>query len=939
MKLGNAALLSGDVAKARALADGIIADDAGSVAAILLGADAARSQHDWAAALSYYQALPVSSAPGVVDGLCSGAELAMEQGQISAAEALYVRALNENPQCKQANSGLAYLLGVEGRCGEAVRPLLKLVQLRQFGLHHLVLLGASHPVIADAALIDRCRTANPGDPLPLIGMARTAISNNEFPLALQWLEEVVAHAPDSAEGQAQFGKILQELNSPKFPQWSESLPVDAESHAGVWFARGQWARGHNDLQSAVRCFWEAVSRDSDDRIANLQLGQALVAIRKNGDAGPFLQRAQQLLELAQVVDYLYAHPHDIADMQRAAQITEGLGRYWEAWGWSMLALSQNSTVRWPHDNIKRLEPLLAADSSRTVATANPALRIDLTAFPLPRMTKDLPVPVLPDESMERIPLAFEDNALACGIDFTYRSRSPAETGEMRMYETTGGGVAIIDIDCDRLPDIYLTQGGALFSNEQDAATVDRIYRNLGTDSFAEVTSQSGLGDTSYSQGATVGDLNNDGFPDLYVANLGANQVYENLGDGTFQTLAHAPSNSPEQWTTSCLIADLNGDENPDIYDVNYLSIDDARRATCRKGEELQWCSPNSFAASQDRLYVNSGDGQFEEVSESVGIAVPNGKGLGIIAADFNQSQRISLFVANDAVANFYFQNKTTQQTPFRFVEAAASVGLAYDRDGFPQACMGVAAGDVNADGRLDLFVTNFYAQSNTLYLNTDANVFMDATGPSGLREPSYHRLGFGTQCLDAELDGWPDLVVANGHVLDLSGQGIPFQMLPQYFSNRGNGQFEEIPADALGHYFEQAALGRGLARLDWNRDGRADFVVSNVNTPAALVTNRTSTPYHYVSIQLCGVNSSRDAIGAIVAVRTANHFQVQHLTAGDGYQASNQRQLLFGLAQDDAILELSISWPSGSRDRYIDVPVDCDIIVVEHAATPYKCPP
>tara|TARA_R110002095_G_scaffold188226_5_gene165684 strand:- start:153777 stop:156707 length:2931 start_codon:yes stop_codon:yes gene_type:complete len=924
----NRELAAGHAASAQALADQIIARDPKQINAILLAARAAQSQNDRPATLAYYESLPQSSSPELVDSLCFGADLAIQWGQVSAAEKLYRRCLDELPLHQRANAGLAYLLGVEGRCAESVEPLLRLVQQSQFGLHHLVLLGASHPVIADTGFIERCRTENPQDPLPLIGLARTAASQNEFDTAREWLETVVSQEPLSAEGQAQLGQVLQSIHAEEFKKWNRDLPEDVEWNAGVWVARGLWFREHDDLRAAARCLWEAVRRDPDHRVANLQLGQTLVALGLKEEAQPFLKRGKQLLELAQVVDDLFAHPRNTAGMQRAAQLTEELGRLWEAWGWAMLEFTQNPQVNWPRTVIERLQPRLTANLPRTLISANPAARIDLSSYSLPEW-EGADIAETNERSVSNLSVAFRDDAVVSGIDFVYRSRGKAETGEMRMYESNGGGVAVFDYDSDGHPDLYLTQGGTLSPETQAPGMTDRIFHNLGTGAFADVTINAGLGSASYGQGVTVGDFNNDGFPDLYVANLGQNQLYENLGDGTFQKVTHTSKDSPEQWTTSCLIADLNGDGLPDIYDVNYLSIEDARRATCRKGEELQWCNPSSFAASQDRLYLNTGDGTFKEISEQAGIVVPDGKGLGIVAADFNGAGQLSLFVANDAVANFFFQNDSKSSAAPQFRESATSLGLAFETNGFPQACMGVAAGDVNGDSWLDLFVTNFYAQSNTLYLNQEGGVFLDATGRSGLREPGYHRLGFGTQCLDAELDGWPDLVVTNGHVLDLSAGGIPYQMAPQYFRNVGQGEFKEVAASKLGDYFEQARLGRGLARLDWNRDGRPDFVVSNINAPASLVTNLTETPNHYLAIQLYGVTSSRDAIGAVVTVRTGERVQVQQLTAGDGFQASNQRQLLFGLGDKMIIDELTVRWPSGKQSKYLNVPVDRELKLIE----------
>ncbi|HEX5500153.1 MAG TPA: CRTAC1 family protein, partial [Thermomicrobiales bacterium] len=220
--------------------------------------------------------------------------------------------------------------------------------------------------------------------------------------------------------------------------------------------------------------------------------------------------------------------------------------------------------------------------------------------------------------------------------------------------------------------------------------------------------------------------------------------------------------------------------------------------------------------------------------------------------------------------------------------------------------MGVAAGDADGDGRLDLFVTNYYEESNTLYLQDPSGMFIDATTASGLRAPSYRMLGFGTQFIDGELDGHPDLVLTNGHIEDLSERGIPYEMPPQYFRGLGGGKFAELPAADLGPFFQGKYLGRGLARLDWNRDGREDFVVSHLDAPTALVANVSPETGHYLAVQLRGVRSARDAIGARVALVAGGRRRTQWLTAGDGYQASNQRQLVFGLAEEKRVEKLEI---------------------------------
>jgi ASPIC/UnbV protein/VCBS repeat protein len=265
-------------------------------------------------------------------------------------------------------------------------------------------------------------------------------------------------------------------------------------------------------------------------------------------------------------------------------------------------------------------------------------------------------------------------------------------------------------------------------------------------------------------------------------------------------------------------------------------------------------------------------------------------------------------------------------------------GLAYDAEGKSQACMGVAAGDANGDGKLDLFVTNFYEESNTLYLQSSDGMFIDGIAASGLQAPSFPMVGFGTQFIDGELDGYPDLVVTNGHVDDFTHLQIPYKMRPQYFRGKGNGKFVEIPAADLGAFFQGEYLGRGLARIDWNRDGREDVVISHLAAPVALLENSTPETGHFLAIQLRGVTSARDAIGAEVMLVAGGRRRFQWLTAGDGYMASNERQLIFGLGAEERVEQLHIRWPSGLRQEFADLAANQALIFIEGSSRPMPLP-
>jgi hypothetical protein len=333
------------------------------------------------------------------------------------------------------------------------------------------------------------------------------------------------------------------------------------------------------------------------------------------------------------------------------------------------------------------------------------------------------------------------------------------------------------------------------------------------------------------------------------------------------------------------------------------------------------CSPNVFDGLPDRLHISRGDGTFESVA--VGEPTEHSKGLGILAADLHERGRPSLLIANDQVPNFLLKNvRSDDWFNLRLPNDALHAGVAFNEDGLAMGSMGIAADDANGDGRLDFFITTFSNESDTLYLQDAAGLFVDASRTSGLRAPSWPFIGWGTQFLDAELDGKPDLVVANGHVDE-------YHMRPQFFRNVGGGRFVELLADAAGPFFGQEYRGRGLARLDWNGDGRMDFVVSNIGQPAALLTNQSTGVGRFFNVRLHATSTARDAIGSIVTVAVPGRSWTKQLVAGDGYMATNERMLQFGLGEADQVTELTVDWPSGGKTTVHNLPVNATVELVE----------
>ena len=450
--------------------------------------------------------------------------------------------------------------------------------------------------------------------------------------------------------------------------------------------------------------------------------------------------------------------------------------------------------------------------------------------------------------------------------------------------------------------------------------------------FEDVTESAGLSETGFGQGVAVGDIDGDGWPALHVANIGGNRLYLNNGDGTFHDATEAaglPGDGDASWSTSCVIADINGDGHADIYVVNYLSGTDLFTRVCRDGTgRVRMCQPFQFPSAIDRLYLGRGDGTFRDVTAMSDIGVERGKGLGVVAADLDADGRLELFVANDTRANFLFR-AAAEGSGMWLVETGLFAGVGLGGDGQAEGSMGIAVGDADGDGRPDLFVTNFLDETNTLYVGIGRGRFSDRTRRAGLASSSLKTLGFGTQFLDADLDGDLDLLVANGHVDDYSDVGRPYRMATQYYRNRGNGRFDLLDDPAQGPHFRQQFLGRGLAWLDWNRDGRPDAVITALDVPTVLLTNTTEQAGGGLVLRLVATAGHRDAIGARVKLGAGAKARWFELTSGDGYLASNQRCLLIGMGSDQGAVRVEVSWPGRASQVFGGLTCDREWVLVE----------
>jgi tetratricopeptide (TPR) repeat protein len=877
------------------------------------------------------------------------AEILREAGYLSSAENYLAAAVAQAPHEGEYRLRLADLLFMTGRHQKAQQHWVQLLQTGGIDLLSLPLLGNTnlyHGV--HVSELERHAEEGSSDPLVDLGRAAIAVRKKEFVEAESLLQEVIAASPDLLEAQILLGRLLFVMGREQETEtWLRSQGDALADNPEYWVLGGRLSRSRGQYQSALRCFAEVFRRDPTHFLAVNQIGQLLQSAGKPVDADWFLEQAQRTREYASICLSIHAAELPSDDhLQRAVRLSESIGCLRDAVAWCLIAQIVSPDSMWPDRDLPRLRSLVTPRSGRHEMSLLEGRVADLLKLPLPDWSQSSSSnsnqsAIASANQISSGHIWFEDVAKRVGIDFVFEDGSDPDSDETRLFEFTGGGVAVIDFDLDGHPDIFFTQGGPQPEFGRDASVVGRsperrptgrLYRNLGNGKFVDVTTIADTTNRVYAQGCTVGDFNSDGFPDLYIANIGTNRLLENNGDGTFSEVRSQTFAEYSAWTTSCVLADLNADGLPDIYDVNHVIAGGVHARMCKKNGASVPCNPNhGLQAEQDRLLLNLGDGRFQDVTQRCSLMADEGLGLGVVVADFDGSGRLSLFVANDGRANFFFRNNRIENGLPRFVELAVPIGLAFNADGKAQACMGVAVDDLDADGLLDMFVTNFYDDYNTLYRQQPGLLFDDATARAGLVRVSHNFLGFGTQSLDADSDGLRDLVLTNGDVVDFSKTEPArlYRQRPQFLRNTGRGRFTAISAAELGPFFQQRRLGRGLARLDWNRDGREDFVVSHIGHPAALVTNVARHANHFLDVRLVGTTSNRDAIGTEVVLVTSSGRQTRQLVAGDGYFASNQRHLIFGLGTATEVTSLTVRWPTGHRQSFQSVAADQAIIIVE----------
>jgi hypothetical protein len=534
---------------------------------------------------------------------------------------------------------------------------------------------------------------------------------------------------------------------------------------------------------------------------------------------------------------------------------------------------------------------------------------------------------------------FTEAAGQLGLDFQHYN---GMTGKFYLPEIMGSGVALFDYDNDGDLDVFFVQGSVLEPVRKPEGTLFpwraaepprcRLYRNdlvvskdgKRTLKFTDVTEQSRIVASGYGMGVAAGDINNDGWIDLYICNVGSNQMLLNNGDGAFSDVTKKTGTGDERWSTSAAFFDYDRDGWLDLFVCNYVDFSIGNNPACYAATSARdYCTPRAFHPVPDRLFHNKGDGTFEDVSLASGTTKEFGSGLGVVTDDFNGDGWADIYVANDGNPNQLWIN----QKNGTFKNEALLAGAAVNRDGNPEAGMGVDAGDFDRDGDDDIFVTHLMEETNTLYANLGDGFFEDRTIEAGLGRQTRRFTGFGTLWFDYDNDGWLDLFVTNGavqalHELARKGDAYPFAQPNQLFHNKRDGTFEEVSAQA-GDAFRVTAVGRGAAFGDIDNDGDIDILISNNNGRPMLLLNQVGSGSNWLGLRLVGSKTGRDMLGARVEIVVAkNNVMWRRARTDGGYCSSQDPRVLAGLGAASQVEAVRVHWPSGKLEEWKSPPIN-----------------
>ena len=842
----------------------------------------------------------------------------VDQGRLSEAERLITVAL-EDPRLDRFDLRrfLAPLYWQEGRVDEA-RELVETnwESLRAVGrggdeqavehvrLHVALSVGMAS-IDAVKTFLERAGKLDPGDDRVWLGQANLALRQGQFDQAEPLLAKCLERRPDDLSvwrSRLDWAIATNRVDAARqalarIP--AAGIPPAFVARTAAWLAA---RRGDDQAeQAALLRLIQADPEASDpyDRLAELALRG------KQPERAAQLRLEKQSLDQSKLqFQALFRRDQPVRDAVEMAGLADRLGRSFEAQVYRAIAV-ENSRNR----DAPRPIPAKIARSAPPSGTLADLLADDLA--PPSLAPEKAPVHSRPGASSV---VRFDNAAARGGLVFSFDN---GESSTHQIPEVSSGGVGLLDYDGDGQLDVYAIQGGPFPPPAKGARTGDRLFRNRGDGTFDDVTDRSGIARLpgGYGHGIAVGDYDNDGHPDVFLTRWRSYVLLHNQGDGTFRDVTEPAGFSGDRdWPTSAAFADLDNDGDLDLYVCHYLSWDAEKPRLCKdpaRGTFIS-CDPKIAPSLADHVFRND-NGRFTDVTAQAGFVDPDGRGFGVVAVDVDDDNLVDLFVANDMSANYLFHNLGG----FRFEERGLLAGLACNAQGGNQAGMGVAAGDVDGDGRVDFAVTNFYNESTSLFQNLGDGQFADHTAPLGLALPTKTLLGFGVALLDADDDGRLDLLSANGHVNDYRPE-IPYAMPLLLMLGGPGGRFQDATPQA-GQPFSLPHIARGLATGDIDNDGRVDAVVVAHGEPLILLHNQ-SRGGHSMTFQLQGSTSNRDGVGARIEVEAQDTpRQVAWRQGGGSFLSASDPRIHFGMGTATKADRVTVRWPSGQTDHWQDL--------------------
>jgi hypothetical protein len=534
----------------------------------------------------------------------------------------------------------------------------------------------------------------------------------------------------------------------------------------------------------------------------------------------------------------------------------------------------------------------------------------------------------PTSPPESSPVTFRDITQKSGIHFTHNN---AAFGKKYLPETMGAGVAFIDYDNDGWQDIFLVNGTD-WPGRPSKHSTPKLYHNNHDGTFTDVTHKAGLDVELFGMGVAVGDYDNDGFDDLFITTMGQSHLFHNNGNGTFTDVTQkAGLMGPKEFSTSAAWVDYDRDGKLDLVVANYVQWSLEGDLYCTlDGKSKSYCTPESYKGTAVRLWHNRGDGTFEDATKKAGLAEPTSKTLGIAILDYDNDGWPDILFSNDTQPNKLYRNNGNGT----FTEKAVVAGIAFSEDGVARAGMGVDAADYDRSGAASILITNFANQMLSLYHNEGKGLFVDEAPRSEVGRATLLTLGFGCFFFDYDLDGWPDIFIANGHIdgdIQRVQPNVKYAMPPHLFRNVGKGNFQEV-TKTLGTAFNTPRVGRGAAYGDINNDGRLDLLLSTNGGPTFLFENDATPGFpanKSLRIKLVGTKSNRDGIGTVVKLTAGGTTESQMMRSGSSYLSASELVLTYGLGQLNQADSVEIRWSSGQVDKLSTVAAGQTVTVTE----------